>query len=279
MVNELSLQPRGAARAAGARENYEGPLVRAVRPTDGAETDIGMMPDGRLDVRALVRFARGGETEAAVWYDQSPAATHWQAVEGVGRPLLTGLDGLPFTLGGANRPALRFRDNRGLANLRLALAGGRNMAVVMVWQFSSIGGSPHLLAFHGDLQGVGASPRLRLREDGRIGLEQYGNVGMMISEARPAPDAPIVLGVAYRGGQEPGHLWWVNGGTGHAAPPSLTWELSRLSVARLGHNGPSHPTGWHLDGLMGELYVMEGERTAPATLDRIGRALASDFGV
>ncbi len=263
------------------RENYAGALVRARRASDGAELDIGAAgPEGRLDMRALIGFARGGVTEVAAWYDQSPVPTDWTPPDPALRPLLTGPDGLPFALGGAaGRPALRFRDNRGLLSPRLALAGPRNFAILMVWQMERRAGAPILLGFHGDVAGTGDSPRLRLRPDGRPSLEQYGNIGTIVA-AEPVPERrPIVLGVAYRGFERPNQLWWVNGATQHAPSGGLSWEFGRVSVGRLGHNGPAHPTGWHLDGLIAEMFVTEGAGVEATMLDTMGRALAADFGI
>jgi len=254
------------------RDNYAGPLVRAVRP-DGAELDIGLAgPDGRIDLRALVGFARGGPTEVAVWYDQSPLAAHWQAADDRHRPLLTGTDGLPFRIGAL--PALRWRDNRGLLTPLLSFPGTRSVATIMVLQREAAGGSPHLLAFHGRVTDTGNSARLRLLPDGRASFEQPGNVGAIVTAAPVPLRAPVVLGVAYRGFGADNQLFWLNGDTSQGSSHGLTFEYGRGALARLGHNGPGSGADRALDGLIAEFYFTEGEGMTAALLDAAGRALA-----
>jgi hypothetical protein len=255
------------------RENYAGPLLRAARP-DGAELDIGLAgPDGRMDMRALVGFARGGPTEVAVWYDQSPLAAHWEAQDAAHRPLLTDAGGLPFRIGAL--PALRFRHNRGLLTPFLSFPGPRSLAAMVVFQREAAGGTPHLLAFHGRLTDAGDTARLRLLPDGRVSFEQWGNVGNMVSAAPVPVGAPVVLGAVYRGFGAENQLLWVNGDTAQGSAHGLTYEFGRGGLARLGHNAPASSPDSALDGMIAEFYFTEGEGLAAPALDMMGRALAA----
>lgn len=255
------------------RENYAGPLLRVVRP-DGAELDIGQAgPDCRLDLRALVGFARGGPTEVAIWYDQSPIAAHWDAADAEHRPLATGADGLPFRIGAV--PALRFRDNRGLMTPFLSFPGTRSLAAVVVFQREAPGGTPHLLAFHGRLTDTGDGARLRLLGDGRASLEQAGNVGAIVTAAPVPVGEPVVLGAVYRGFGAENQLFWLNGETAQRSAHGLSYEFGRGAVARLGHNAPGSSLDRALDGLIAEFYFTEGEGLGANALDAMGRALAA----
>jgi hypothetical protein len=277
------LEHRAAVGLRRVRDNYQGPLLRAVRIADGAELDIGPAgDDGLLDIRAVVAFARGGRTEVATWYDQSPVQAHWRAAAAANRPLLTGPDGLPFPFGRRARPALRFRDNRGLVNTEFALAGTRNMAIVMAWQHErrpdARNAAPHLLAFHPDQATTGDTPRLLMTPDGLLRLQQPGNIGSIVSGAAAPAGAPVVVGVTYRGGGPENQFWWLNGNTAHTPASGLTYEFPRESVARLGHNGPGAGAERALDGLVAEMYVTEGAAAHAGVLAGMGRALADHFG-
>jgi len=193
--------------------------------------------------------------------------------------MLTGADGLPFPLGPQGRPALRFTGNRGLVSPEFVLPGPKNFALMLVFERAAGGGSPHLLAFHGDIDATGIAARLRILPDGRASLDQRAGALAVVTAAALPANRPTVLGVAYRGDRLENQVWWANGSDRHGGTRPLADEFPRQSVARLGHNGPRAEPSMALEGLIGEVYVTEGEGVPAEMLERMGRTLGADFGV
>ncbi|WP_051661176.1 arabinofuranosidase catalytic domain-containing protein [Bosea sp. 117] len=98
---------------------YSGPLLRARRASDGAETDIGIGADGWLDADALLAFAAGAAAYVAVWYDQSGNGRHAVQTSAAAQPQIAG-GGAVAAIGG--RPALNLATGQYFTSTAPALA-------------------------------------------------------------------------------------------------------------------------------------------------------------
>ncbi|WP_428029826.1 arabinofuranosidase catalytic domain-containing protein [Ancylobacter sp.] len=85
---------------------YGGPLVRMRRASDGAETDIGFVEDGGLDVAALLAFAGASSAYSTLWHDQTGNGHHGAQATGAAQPRLVNAGVLD--VGPNGRPALVF---------------------------------------------------------------------------------------------------------------------------------------------------------------------------
>ncbi len=72
--------------------SYSGSLFRVRRSSDSAETNIGALPDGSLDVSALTTFLGGGSGFIRTLYDQSGNDRHQQKATAAAQPQI-GVDG------------------------------------------------------------------------------------------------------------------------------------------------------------------------------------------
>lgn len=85
---------------------YGGPLVRMRRASDGAETDIGFVEDGGLDVAALLAFAGASSAYSTLWHDQTGNGHHGAQATGAAQPRLVNAGVLD--VGPNGKPALVF---------------------------------------------------------------------------------------------------------------------------------------------------------------------------
>lgn len=68
------------------RADYQGPLVRIHRDSDGRELDVGALADGSLDGHALAAFCGSSLGAVARWYDQGPAHADFSQPLPAGQP-------------------------------------------------------------------------------------------------------------------------------------------------------------------------------------------------
>ena len=259
------------------RQGYLGSAMRVQRHSDDAELDIGFLPNGWLDVFALLEFAGTGIASVKTWYDQGASATNGTMATRAQQPVIVesgvlvmdnGMPALKFTdtaLSKLSDIDLPFLDDDGLMSLFCVISpnGG---------DFSS--GNPRGIVGKQSPDVFGsfgygyANNSNQFRLDVRPSASMGTFLGNIFTDADPAPivNGEQVQHTFVYNGTSAGTVkdkaqFYVNGGAEIIERGPYTIAPASDEVSYI---GASHPTvaTTHFNGLMQEIVYWKANKTA-----------------